>query len=306
MQRCDDRLNPNPGGAEHREVSEEHPLGLSIDERDGLVIEHLELVGRVVSEVAARYPRHVDRGELWNAGALGLVEASRRFDPETGIPFRRYAAIRIRGAIIDSTRTRDWASRSVRRKLREVNHARSGLEARLGRAPTPDEIAEFLGVPVSELHRRLTGAAHSSVLQLDQPIGDEEDMSLGDLVSHPGLTPDESIEQRELRGALAEAIRRLPPAQSEVISRSFLAGELLADIAEDLGLTEARLSQIRSEAIEALRSYFATQYEGLVEADELAPGKRARADFLKRMASETTWKSRLRAADQIPEDFDLG
>ena len=86
--------------------------GSPTQESDALIQEHIDLVGRVVSRVTSMYPRHVDRQELWNAGALGLVEAARRFDPDAGIPFERYASIRIRGAIIDSTRTRDWASRS--------------------------------------------------------------------------------------------------------------------------------------------------------------------------------------------------
>ena len=75
---------------------------MSTEEQNRLVAETLDLVGHIVAEVSVRYPRHVDRSELWNAGALGLVEASRRYDPDSGIPFARYAAIRIRGAIIDS------------------------------------------------------------------------------------------------------------------------------------------------------------------------------------------------------------
>nr|NIR42216.1 FliA/WhiG family RNA polymerase sigma factor [Actinomycetota bacterium]NIS37397.1 FliA/WhiG family RNA polymerase sigma factor [Actinomycetota bacterium]NIT99261.1 FliA/WhiG family RNA polymerase sigma factor [Actinomycetota bacterium]NIU22859.1 FliA/WhiG family RNA polymerase sigma factor [Actinomycetota bacterium]NIU71827.1 FliA/WhiG family RNA polymerase sigma factor [Actinomycetota bacterium] len=82
------------------------------DESDALVLESLDLVGAIVRELSARFPAHVDRGELWGAGALGLVEAARRFDPGTGVPFRRYAAIRIRGAVLDQTRRADWATRS--------------------------------------------------------------------------------------------------------------------------------------------------------------------------------------------------
>ena len=108
---------------------------LDTHEQNALVTDHMDLVGHIVAEVSVRYPRHVDRSELWNAGALGLVEASRRFDPDSGIPFARYAAIRIRGAIIDSTRTRDWASRSVRRRLREIQEATKALEETNGASP---------------------------------------------------------------------------------------------------------------------------------------------------------------------------
>ena len=124
---------------------------LTSHEQNQLVTETMDLVGHIVAEVSARYPRHVDRSELWNAGALGLVEASRRFDPDSGIPFARYAAIRIRGAIIDSTRTRDWASRSVRRRLREIQQATAGIEEQHGRAPTSGELADFLDITEDEL-----------------------------------------------------------------------------------------------------------------------------------------------------------
>lgn len=269
---------------------------LTAEQQNALVTETLDLVGHIVSEVAARYPRHVDRTELWNAGALGLVEASRRYDPESGIPFARYAAIRIRGAIIDSTRTRDWASRSVRRRLREIQQAHSGLEEQNGRPPSGDEIASFLGISTTELHARQAHAATSTLLHLDQPSeGDES--ALADRVEEERteILPDAALEQRELRGSLVEAVRNLPAVQAEVISRYYLEGELLQDIADDLALTEARVSQIRSEALLAMRSFFATQYEGLEASPDAAPGKRARAAYVARMSEQSTWRTRLDA-----------
>ncbi len=269
---------------------------LTTSEQNELVTETLDLVGHIVSEVSARYPRHVDRTELWNAGALGLVEASRRYDPESGIPFARYAAIRIRGAIIDSTRTRDWASRSVRRHLREIQQASSGLEEENGRAPSNAELAEFLEISEKELVRRQAQATTSTLLHLDQPT-EGEDASLADRVEEERMDvlPDQALESRELRGTLVDAIRKLPAVQAEVVSRYYLEGDLLQDIADDMGLTEARVSQIRSEALASMRSFFATQYEGVEPAADSTPGKRARAAYLERMESESDWRTRLDA-----------
>ncbi len=271
-------------------------MGLDQCEQNRMVTETLDLVGHIVAEVSARYPRHVDRGELWNAGALGLVEASRRFDPDSGIPFARYAAIRIRGAIIDSTRTRDWASRSVRRSLREMNYAVSGLEEEKGRTPSNDELAKFLGVEVSEVVSRQAQAATSTLLHLDKP-GDTDETPLVDRVEEHRVEslPEVALEQKELRGSLVEAIRNLPPVQADVISRYYLEGDLLQDIAEDLGLTEARVSQIRSEALIAMRAFFSTQYEGVEDADEETPGKRARAAYVERMQTNSDWRKRVDA-----------
>lgn len=267
---------------------------LTHEEQNALVTETLDLVGHIVAEVSARYPRHVDRGELWNAGSLGLVEASRRFDRDSGIPFARYAAIRIRGAIIDSTRSRDWASRSVRRKQREINEAQSSVEEKVGRSASNAEIARFLEITEEELLKRQEKANASTLLHLDQPT-EEQDMTLADTVmeSAPELQPDSSLEQRELRGTLIDSVKLLPPVQAEVVSRYYLEGELLQDIATDLGLTEARVSQIRSEALMSMRSFFSTQYDGVEEAPDDAPGKRARAAYLARMSEQSTWRTRL-------------
>ncbi|MEX2422786.1 MAG: sigma-70 family RNA polymerase sigma factor [Acidimicrobiia bacterium] len=266
-------------------------------ELNALVIETMELVGHIVNELSARYPRHVDRSELWNAGALGLVEASRRFDPASGVPFNRYAAIRIRGAIIDSTRSRDWASRSVRKSLREITEASSGLETEHGRTLSTAEIAGFLGIDGEEMERMRTQGAVSTLLHLDQEV-EGEDATLGERVEEPSsdLIPETALERRELRGTLFEAIRNLPEAQSTVVSRYYVDGDLLQDIANDMGLTEARVSQIRSEAMASLRAYFSTQYDGVEGESENAPGKRARTAYLERMDTTATWRTRVDSA----------
>lgn len=269
-------------------------------EQNTLVTETMDLVGHIVAELSARYPRHVDRGELWNAGALGLVEASRRYDPASGVPFARYAAIRIRGAIIDSTRSRDWASRSVRRSLREIAQATAGLEEQHGRTPSPEEVARFLGIDPDELSRRRARAVGATLLHLDQEV-EGEDSTLGERVEEAStdLLPDHALEDREMRGTLAEAVRNLPQVQAEVVTRYYIEGHLLQDIADDLELTEARVSQIRSEGLVALRAYFSTQYDGVEAGDDAAPGKRARAAYLERMGQGVDWRRRIDAVSLL-------
>ena len=266
-------------------------------EMNSLVIETMDLVGHIVNELSARYPRHVERSELWNAGALGLVEASRRFDPTSGVPFNRYAAIRIRGAIIDSTRSRDWASRSVRKCLREIRQATNGLETEQGRTPSTTEIAEFLGIDSGEMERLRTQGAVSTLLHLDQEV-EGEDATLGERVEEPSfdLNPEKALEHRELRGTLADAIRNLPIAQATVVSRYYVDGDLLQDIARDMGLTEARVSQIRSEALVSLRAFFSTQYDGVTDESDDAPGKRARNAYLEKMGATANWRNRVDSA----------
>ena len=266
-----------------------------------LVTDNLDLVGQVVNRLAVRFPRHVDRGELWNAGALGLVDAARRFDPSLGIPFPRYAAVRIRGAVIDATRRRDWTTRSVRRRMRELRQACEDLRALHGREPTDEELAAAMAISIGALRAVRDDARAASLLHLDQPVGgaDQGDMTLGDLVveSTTDHLPDEQLEQRELLGTLRVAVRHLPDVQREVIERYYGRGEFLHQIAEHLDVTEARVSQIRAEALQALRAYFATTFDGVAAVEDDAPGQRARSRFLETMTQAGAWEHCMAAAD---------
>lgn len=267
---------------------------------NALAIEHLYLVQHIVNQVSSRFPRHIDRQELWNAGAYGLVDASRRYDASSGIPFSRYAAIRIRGEMIDSTRTRDWASRGLRRELREVKRAGEAFEAGNGREASTEELAQVIGVPVEEIERRRTAAARSNLLHLDQPFASgDEDETLGDRLYDPAVSnnPDDSLEQRELMGTLHTAIGFLPDIQREVVRRYYLDGELLRDIATSMQVTEARVSQIRAEALNAMRAYFTTEFDGVEAVEDDAPGRRRRAAFVAAMSARSTWRSRVEAAE---------
>src|SRR5215208_5711793 len=119
-------------------------MGMGEAEQRAAIEEHLPLVRHIVFQVAVHFPRHVDREELARAGALGLVEAARRFDEGRGVPFERFAAQRIRGAILDAVRAADWAPRSVRVLARKLETVEQRLATRLGRVPTLDEMAEAL------------------------------------------------------------------------------------------------------------------------------------------------------------------
>lgn len=270
-----------------------------------LVESHLYLIQHVVNQLASRYPRHVDRQELWSAGAAGLVDASRRYDPATGVPFARYASIRIRGAIVDSTRTRDWATRRLRRDLRAISDRSQRFEEMHGRAPTDDELAQALGMDPGEVAERKAAAVTATLLHLDQPLPypGAGEATLGESIADPDSDrlPDHALERQELRGTLRTALGMLPPVQREVVERYFFRGELLRDIAESLGVTEARVSQIRGEALNAVRAYFATTFDGVPPVPAGAPGVRQRAAYVATVGARSTWRSRLEAGR--PLDF---
>ena len=266
-----------------------------------LAEEHLPLVDHVVNQLASRFPPHVDRDELRGAGAAGLVDAAHRYDPATGVPFPRYAVIRIRGAIIDATRSRDWATRRLRRDLRSIEQTSDHLEEKLHRRPEEEEIADELGIDVALVRERRASALTSTLLTLDRPSsgekGDTDPLSDRIVEDDQAWMPEASLESNELVGTLRTAIEHLPELPKQVLLEHHFQGRLLRDVADDLGVTEARVSQLRQEAIHALQAFFATSYDEVADVPDDAPGKRRRAAYVAQVASATTWRSRLEAAD---------
>jgi RNA polymerase sigma factor for flagellar operon FliA len=249
------------------------------EDRDRLVMDSLDLVGAIVREISARFPAHVDRGELWGAGALGLVEAAGRFDPSTGVPFRRYAAIRIRGAILDQTRRSDWATRSVRSRARRVADAEASMPA--GKERSDAHLARRTGLTAEQVRRARAGRLAASILSFDAGGGDDRAVPVG-AAGPPD--PGSALESAEMHDLLEEAVEGLPEALRTVVSAHDLGGRPLQELAVELGLSPARLSQLRNEALLALRAFFGEQYEEVPAVGAAEPGSRARTRYLAEMA----------------------
>ena len=226
-----------------------------------LVSDSLPLVRAVVGSMAHHYPRHCDRDELVAAGTFGLVEAARRFDPSKGVPFERWAALRIRGAVVDAVRALDFAPRALRSSARDLTAVRETLERELGCTPTSEQVAERMGMPLADLVQ-LEGRLHrSTVLSLDAPTRDSEgDTTLAAIVLDPGADPLEELERRERDNYVTDALQTLPERLSAVLVGYFLEGRTSAELAAELGVTESRISQMRSEALTLVREGLAAQY----------------------------------------------
>jgi RNA polymerase sigma factor FliA len=263
-------------------------------ERLATVDQYLPLVRHIVFQVAVHFPRHVDREELARAGALGLVEAAQRYDGERGVPFERFAAQRIRGAILDAVRATDWAPRSVRTLARALETTSSRLMTDLGRPPTTDEVAAAMSTSPEQL-RRLQDRIHRSVvLALDHRVVDaEEESTLGELVMDV-VNPEPSVEleARELRAYVRDAVRLLPERHRLVVIGYFLENRTSAELARFLGVTESRVSQLRSEALRLLRDAIEAQYDApLDEGDSRAD--RRRATYAAAVAGSSEWRERI-------------
>jgi RNA polymerase sigma factor FliA len=217
---------------------------------DELVRSHLPLVGYLVRELVNRLPAHVSRDELVSAGMVALVVSARSFDGSRGVPFSRFAAFRIRGALTDELRSMDWASRGVRGKARELHTVRTELTTTLGRTPSRDEVASAMGVAVSDVDAVDADVQRASVLSLHALTPDTAE----DILPVTADGPEGVLLKREQLGYLHDAIESLPERLRLVVRQYFFEQQTMVHIAAQLGVTESRVSQLRSEALELLRA----------------------------------------------------
>jgi RNA polymerase sigma factor FliA len=272
--------------------------GISAEQRireDELVRKYLPLVGYAVNEMATRVPRHVARADLVSAGMEGLAQAARGFDPERGIGFDRYASTRIKGALLDELRRRDWASRSVRSKARVVNAAADCLTAKLGRAPTTSEIAEAAAIDERSVSAINEDVYRAVVLNFDALVahGDAEEVIPSDLHG-----PDAVLIERERRAYLMDAVSALPERLQRVVTGYFFEELPMQELADELGVTESRISQMRAEALILLKEGMNSQLdpEALTSADQLSPRvARRKAAYYSAIAGSSDFRSRVSA-----------
>ncbi|HVO36462.1 MAG TPA: FliA/WhiG family RNA polymerase sigma factor [Gemmatimonadales bacterium] len=230
--------------------------------RAQLLDQHLGLVQAIAREIAQRVPPEVELDDLVSAGTLGLVRALESFEPARGLEFSTYATPRIRGAILDELRAQDWVPRSVRRRAREIAAAVAALEHRLGRSPSPAEVARELGIALDEYWRWRRDVDRTTLVRFPRtPDGAAGDDLLADPISEAAaVSPDDAgFEREDETAALRALLAELPPTERSVLALYYYEEMNLRQIGEVLHLTESRISQIRSRALQRLRERLTTQ-----------------------------------------------
>jgi len=222
------------------------------------VSKYAPLVKYVVDRLVIHLPKSVERDDLVSSAIIGLFDALEKFDASKGTKFETYAIWRIRGAILDELRSLDWASRSIRRKARNVQDVSRDLGQRLGRAATEEEVANALNLSPTELSRLRDEVHGTALLSLSKSISTEEDqdmIQLEDIVDDPGHKDAlEVMETEESREALLETIDNLPEQQRLVVSLYYYEEMTLKEIGEALHISESRVSQIHTRAVKTLRA----------------------------------------------------
>ncbi len=220
--------------------------GAAEDAKQALVLEHLPRVKQIALHLAARLPASVDTDDLIQVGLIGLLKASEDHDAARGASFATYAGIRIRGAMLDELRRHDWLPRSVQGKLRQVSEAITVVEQTQGQVATDEAIARQLELPVDEYRELAAELACARMTTLEELGGD-------DAVGSAEADPAGEATREAFRGALADAIARLPEREALMMSLYYSEGLNLREIAGVLEVTESRVSQLHGQAIARLR-----------------------------------------------------
>lgn len=223
--------------------------------KHSIIEQYYPLVRRQAFSLKVKLPAGVDVDDLIQAGVEGLLSCVDRFDPDSGVAFSTYAHQRIRGAMIDELRSRDWLPRSVRRNGRELEQTIRKLEQRLGRPPEEREISAELNMDLNEYHQLLLDTNNGLVLSYDEVVFETPGNETND---DEDAEPETQIGNAQLKQLLVEAIDMLPEREKLVMTLYYQEELNLKEIGAVLDVTESRVSQLHSQAIKRIRARVAT------------------------------------------------
>jgi RNA polymerase sigma factor for flagellar operon FliA len=224
--------------------------------KDNLLTRFAPLVRHVVERIATTLPRNVDHEDLYSAGVLGLLDAHAKFDAHKGVKFETYAVWRIKGAVLDQLRALDWASRSMRRKARNLDGVTRQLDQRLGRAASDEEVAKEMAMSREDFYRMLDQVRGAVLVSLDEArSGDEQEpTTLADHLPDPnGIDLQEKLAEEEDKLLLLRLLDQLPEQERVVVALYYYEHMTLKEIGRALGISESRVSQVHTRAMSRLR-----------------------------------------------------
>jgi RNA polymerase sigma factor for flagellar operon FliA len=238
------------------------PRGLTPDEREALILEHLPQVQLIARRIHDRLPGSVSLDDLVSTGIVGLISAIDRFDSAHNVKLKTYAEYKIRGAILDSLRGLDWAPRQQRKRAKQIESAIARIEQRVHRAPTEDEIAAELGLTIEEYHEWLVEVRGLNLGSLESASPDDDGQRdlLRFISGDDQQWPSKVFERSELQRLLAEGISKMPEIEKSVLGMYYYEELTLREISKVIGLHESRISQLKSQAILRLRTYLGKRW----------------------------------------------
>lgn len=223
--------------------------------KDQLVSDNLPYVKRIVQRIAIHLPADVEIDDLFNAGIIGLIQAAERYDPTRDNKFITYAVFRIKGAILSELRSRDFLSKSIRRKAREIENSRLILEQKFGREIKDEEVAEKLNLSLNEYYRikKISSISFISFEEIGYSSKEDQKKLMRYLISNDTQDALTLTKLNELEKSVAKVISELSEKERIVISLYYWDELTMKEIGKALDITESRVSQIHSQAIGRLR-----------------------------------------------------
>jgi RNA polymerase sigma factor for flagellar operon FliA len=225
------------------------------EHKNRLVTAHMHLIDFWVDRMAPQVPAFMSRDDLMSAAMEGLNNAAQRFDPERGFLFKTFAEHRIRGAIYDEVRRMDWFSRSLREKHQQLTQTIRSLEIKLGRSPEETEIAQALGLSLSEYQDLLGKVSYLGCVSLNEIMDQDSGQSFLDIIQDERRnSPEEALQHSEIVEKLARVLRELSTKEQTVVALYYYEGLTQKEISKVMSLTEGRISQLHSQALAKLRA----------------------------------------------------
>lgn len=262
----DPKLKARLQDEEDQNLWEQYKINHDQRIKDALIMKYASFVKYVAGRIAVNLPSNVEFDDLVSYGILGLIDAIDKYDSDRNVKFKTYAKTRIRGAIFDELRVLDWTPRSIRQKARKLEKAYAKLEGKLGRDARDEEIAEYLNIDISELHKLFDETKKSLLLSLDEIFyDDEEGSSRFDFIEdQKSDNPQTKIEEAEAKKILADAISKLSDRERMVITLYYYEELTSKEIGKILGVSDSRVSQLHTKAILRLRGRLSRIKEALM------------------------------------------
>jgi len=222
--------------------------------RDELITEHLHLVTAIAVHMRRSIRVHIELDDLVHAGTMGLFDAATKYREDKDVAFPTYAKHRIRGAIIDSLRQQDWASRDLRKRYKQMEAVTNELTAKLGRTPTEKEMADGMGVDVKRWQALLVDFRSLNAAACRNQPREGEEKNEPEIAAAPTSSPERQFAQAQMREKLSGAMSMLPEKYQQVVRMYYEQDMTMKEIGAELGVNESRVSQIHKSALEKMQA----------------------------------------------------
>lgn len=244
---------------EREKLWKQYSKNKDLETRNKIIVEYAQLVKVVAGRLLAYFANNIEYDDLVSFGTIGLIDAINRYDITMKTKFESYASLRIRGEILDQVRKMDWIPRTVRLKEKQVKQVESKLRAELERKPSDKEMMEALGMSDDEYYATMNDIAGTKLVYIDA-VGSESESDdvtpIYDIIEQSTFEqPGDSILKEELSQKLSKAIQKLTDREKEVIELYYYEELTVKEIANILGVSDSRVSQLHIRAVSKLREY---------------------------------------------------